>query len=809
VTAAVPASGPDAQARPSASAAAAAAAAATGPTGRAIADTAVILVLSIIAMAGFGSAFTSYTYLIAGAGGLIVVAAAVLLCQRLGLNVLLTAALAVVAWYIFGPAIALPAEALFGVIPTLSSFASLSIGAVDGWSDLITLHAPVSLPEYINAVPYAAGGLVALATALLAGRWLPSGRRTPLRAAVLLIGPVALYISSVLLGTDEPYFAGIRGIGFAALALVWLGWRRRDGASLALGNGSALFRRKVLGTGVIVVVAVVTGVLVGGAIAPTAASRYVLRDHVQPPFQPLTYPAPLAGFRDYTKALNKSTLFSVTGMKAGQVLRLATLDSYNGEIWGVAGAQQPTDSSGDFRLVVKSHAITSTVTITVDNYTDYWIPDTGFPTSLAFTSHQATSSLENVRYNDVTGTAVLTTGVKKGVKYRVTDLVPAAVKDASLTRVPVAETATTLVSDTPDTVVAKADAITSKSKTPIAKLRALQQYLFTKGYFSHGTVADQTPSRAGHGADRMNEMVTAPHMVGDQEQYASLFALMARSLNYPVRVVMGFDPKLTTNPTGAVKITGNDVTAWDEVDFQGVGWVPFYPTPKNPDVPQTQVPKPQSEPQPQVRQPPRTNSSPDDLVTPVKISKTKPHKKNLFDLPGWVISTAIGILVPLIIIFVPLLIVLGIKRRRLKRRRFAKRGDLSAAGAWAELLDQFSELGYTIPHKTTRIHVASGLDAQAVDDRFSLGALAVKTDTAVFSGDDIDPAESAELWDTVLAQVDSARSGLGRVRRIVSRYRLSTVRAWFARMSSAASAQSEALLRQRLSRENKPPGDKQ
>jgi 8-oxo-dGTP pyrophosphatase MutT (NUDIX family) len=87
-------------------------------------------------------------------------------------------------------------------------------------------------------------------------------------------------------------------------------------------------------------------------------------------------------------------------------------------------------------------------------------------------------------------------------------------------------------------------------------------------------------------------------MIGDEEQYASAFALMARSLGYPARVVMGFAPEVPDGG-GTVTVTGDDVTAWVEVAFDGVGWVPFAPTPDETDIPQDQVPKPQSEPQPQ------------------------------------------------------------------------------------------------------------------------------------------------------------------------------------------------------------------
>jgi transglutaminase-like putative cysteine protease len=772
-------------------------------SGRTWADLGVLLVLSVIGLIGFGSAFDSPSYLIAGVGGLIVATGAVLLCDRLGFGVVLSVAVAVVLWFLLGTAIALPGEALYGVIPTLSSLASLSIGSVDGWSDLLTLRAPVSLPEYVNAVPYAAAALVALVGGLLAVRWLPRRRRTAWRASTLLVGPLALYITGVLLGTEQPYYAGLRGILFAALALVWLGWRRRDGDSLAVGARAPLLRRKLAGTTVIVLVAVLVGVFAGGALAPTSSSRFVLRDKVQPPFQPLTYPSPLAGFRHYTKAADKSKLFTVSGLRSGQLLRLASLDTYNGEIWGVAGAQQQSNASGSFALVgrhlppvpLAKSPTKSSITVAVDKYSDVWMPGTGYDSALSFPGDP--TALGNVRYNDSTGTAVLTTGLAKGTSYRATAEVPAVPTVASLKSTPVASFAPSLVSDTPDVVVAKANSITAKASSPIAKLVAIQQYLVTKGYFSHGTASDQTPSRAGHGADRMYDMVTQPTMVGDQEQYASLFALMARSLNYPVRVVMGFDPKVTDDSGKPVTITGDNVTAWDEVAFQGVGWVPFFPTPKNPDVPQSQVPKPQTVPQPQVRQPPRTNSDPDDLVTPVQISKTKHHKGNPFGLPDWVFGVALGVLIPAAIIFLPMLVIAALKRRRMRRRRSAARGDIAAAGAWDELLDQFSELGYSIPQRTTRIHAARGLESQNAAAPAELGGLALLTDETVFSGREIDPEFSARVWTEALASADAARGSVSRARRILARYRVSAVRAWAARVVRVASAQTDDLLRSR------------
>ena len=87
-----------------------------------------------------------------------------------------------------------------------------------------------------------------------------------------------------------------------------------------------------------------------------------------------------------------------------------------------------------------------------------------------------------------------------------------------------------------------------------ARLRAIEQALKTQGFLSHGLASDGIPSRAGHGADRINELFTRSQMVGDEEQYAAAMALMARSLNYPARVVMGFAPDVPED-AGTVKIT--------------------------------------------------------------------------------------------------------------------------------------------------------------------------------------------------------------------------------------------------------------
>ncbi|HEU0205613.1 MAG TPA: transglutaminaseTgpA domain-containing protein [Pseudolysinimonas sp.] len=771
-------------------------------TPRNAADVVVHTVLALIGIVGLATSFHDLDWLLAGVGGLLVGTAVALVARALRLGALLTVGLALVAYLLFGSALAVPDQALAHVVPTLTGIASLGIGAVWGWADLVTLRAPVELPDYVTVVPYLAAWVVGLVGTTLATRWLPR-RRTAARAALLLIGPGLLYLASILLGTDEPYYPGLRGVGFAALALVWLGWRHSTVESVKIERSQGMLRRRLTGTAIVVAAAVTVGALTGAALAPAPQSRFVLRDRIVPPFQPLEFASPLAGFRQYSKLEVDKTLFTVTGLKPDELLRLSTMDSYDGHLWTVAGSTIAADGSGSFALVggtfPKPPLITpdgdQTISLTVGAYDDIWIPTVGYPRSLDLAT-QTRDQLAGLRYNATTGSAVLLSGLQKGDTVVETgELQKTDYDDATLRDIPVARLQLAPADDIPDIVAAKATEFAGTTTSPIEQLRNIEQTLHTQGFLSHGTASDSVASLAGHGADRMEALFSGSVMVGDAEQYASGMALMARSLGYPARVVMGFAPTVTAAESAAgapVNVTGHEVTAWVEVPFQGVGWIPFLPTPTQTDVPQDQVPKPQTEPQPQVRQPPRSQNNENDLVTNVQIDNTKKKSKDAFALPAWAIGVGLGVGIPALLILVPLLVVSSLRRRRAARRRSAPRKRDAVAGAWDELLDRVGELGVAMPAvSTTRRRVAEAVDPQLPprDDGVSVATLARRTDDAVFSGRELDDAEVDAVWADVIATVDAARANLPRWKRALARYRLAAATEWARGVAALAAAQ--------------------
>jgi transglutaminase-like putative cysteine protease len=770
-------------------------------TGRTWTDIAVLLVLALLGVIGFEPSFGGYSFLIAGLGGLAVGTATALAATVARLGVIATTLLAVVAYFLFGTAIAVPQQGFFAVLPTLQSLDSIAVGSVYGWADIVTLRTPIDAPQYIAVVPYVATWLVALVSVTLATRWLARRPRAAWRFAVVLIGPVALYLTGILIGTNEPYQAGIRGAAFAVIALVWLGWRRPGGTSVADAGARRLRNRKLGGTAVVVAAAVVLGGGLGFAFAPPNKERFVLREEIQPPFDPLQYPSPLAGFRHYTKRVTDDVLFTVSGLQKGDTIRLATMDSFTGKLWNVTGPETATDGSGSFSLVGRTMPKQSFVTpekrrnvvFTIEDYQDVWVPSIGYPTALDFEAGTAKNSGDNLRYNDATGTTVLTSGLHDGDRYEMNALVQKVLSPDELANVQTAAVALPPVVASPDIVTAKAQEFAGKATTPITQLEAIRQKLVTSGFLSHGRASDSVPSRAGHGADRVNELLERTQMVGDQEQYSSAFALMARSLGYPARVVMGFAPKIADGQR-TVKVTGDDVTAWVEVAFAKEGWVAFNPTPKETDIPQAQTPQPQSEPQPQVRQPPRSEKHDDQVLTPVSLDDSRVKDKNsLFALPAWAIAIGLSVLIPALLFFGPLLIIAWFKQRRLRRRRQAERGDLRVAGAWDELLDRYSELGYAVPLKTTRIHVAGTLQQQLpADAPQSLRGIATSTDEAVFSGLDIDGDHSEGVWTVAVGALEVACGAVSGARRLLSRFRIRSAREWVGRLAGANAQSGDA-----------------
>jgi hypothetical protein len=445
-----------------------------------------------------------------------------------------------------------------------------------------------------------------------------------------------------------------------------------------------------------------------------------------------------------------------------------------------------SDASGEFRRVgatLDGPDVTGThahVDVTVDALTGVWLPTVGDARAFRLPGTDA----GELRYNDATGAAVVTGGLRKGESYGMDVVVPKVPTDTALASSRVADVALPAPQGVPQAVAVTAADVAKDAGTPVQVARDLATWLSTEGFFSHGiTDRGDFPSLSGHGADRMTTLLGGDTMVGDGEQYASAMALMARAMALPARVVLGFVPP--DGSKGTVAVHGKDVQAWVEVDFAGYGWVPFDPTPPPQQTPQHQdEPKP-AEPDPQVVQPPPPPPpavKPPDADTEQPQTDTPPAAAH-GDAIWRTVAVVAGVSsVPVVLVALPFLVIGLLKAARRRRRRRDRDPVVRVAGGYDEVLDRASDLRRPTPHSATRLEAARVLAAGfadaapdgAVGER--LDALAREADRAVFAPG----APSREQVDAYWAEVDAAVAAMRRSvrwrRRVRARLSLASLR---------------------------------
>ena len=353
--------------------------------------------------------------------------------------------------------------------------------------------------------------------------------------------------------------------------------------------------------------------MLGAPLVAGGTERLVVRDELVPPFDPRDYPSPLSAFREFVKEDADAVLFTVTGLPESARVRLATMDRYDGVVWNVAG-DGSAQASGEFRRVgaeieTNVRGDRAHVDIAIGALGGVWLPTVGQATSIDLADPDDAGAL---RYNDATGAAVLTGGLREGLEYGVDVVVPREPDDTEVGSAPESDVAQPPLAGVPDIAAVTAADVARDAGNPVQISSALATWLSEQGFFSHGMDVSGTESLSGHGADRITTLLGGDLMVGDGEQYAAAMALMAREMGLPARVVLGFIPEDGASE-GPVEVTGDDVQAWVEVAFQGYGWVAFDPTPPPEQTPQEEDQEKPSEPNPQVVQPP---PPPPAAVTP-------------------------------------------------------------------------------------------------------------------------------------------------------------------------------------------------
>ncbi|MFC7376547.1 transglutaminase family protein [Brachybacterium sp. GCM10030268] len=762
-------------------------------TPRRATDIVVLAALFVLGLLGFQHVYGGVQYILTGIMALALATLIALIGARWRWGPLRITPLLLVVYFLFGSMFAAPTRAIWGIIPSLGSLKELLFAPVTSWKSALTVAPPVGSAQGVLAVVWISMLLLTLLSMTIVMR--------TRRYVLAWLFPLALTLLSVLFGTHEAFLPLVRGVLFAIISVAWLTWRfesgRLDSAQSTIISDTVrpgswqnpVLRRRVIGGAVIMAIA---GAAAFGAHSlldpPEGTTRYAQRDQMTPPFDPREYVSPLTQFRGYLKDQREEELFTISGVTSGEHVRLATMDKYDLHVYEVAGSQEKNTASGAFLRTaggVNLHDPSEqqrTSTVTIGAYTGVWLPTLGARTDRIdlgdLPPERAGVTAENLYLNEKSQTAVNVVGLREGDTY---DL-----RYEPYTEPTTEETRTARFADVDlpensrvDEISALAEEWAGEPGSDYEKFQNLSRSIKTDAYFSHG-LDDDTASLSGHGVSRLLAMLEEPSFdeeqadaqplgrIGDEEQFAALTAVMARSIDIPARVVMGFE--VPEGEEGTVSITGGDVTAWVEVAFDGLGWVRFDPAPDEDDEPTQPEPKEVEKPLPQVAQPPPPPAEPPSPPPGAMSDDTDDEEDPQDETVSWAVYVGAG-LIPLVIGMALAAIIVAKAVRRGRRR---SRGPLPQRidGGWQEILDLMTDLGQRPDPMMTRAETAARLEAATP----AMGALTLagRADRAVFGPDDLPDAAAEEYWSHVMA----------------ARRTMSAAVPWYKRMFAAVSLRS-------------------
>ncbi|MFT4287308.1 transglutaminase domain-containing protein [Nocardioides sp.] len=702
-----------------------------------LADAAVVVVLGLLAASPLADAYGGWRWAAATGVGLLLGLAVAATSRRFDWGPWLTALILVCGYLLLGAALAVPDHAVGGVLPGAEALRALGTGAIHAWRDSLTLLTPLGSTGTVLVVPWILGLVagVSAGTLLWRGRW-------PGAAPLVLI---AVLVVAVAFGSRDSGLPLPRGLALTLSLLVWQRWRATRGARVA-------WPRRLLLTAV---VAVIAGALGTGLTAATAGgSREVLRDHVQPPFDPLDYPSPLSRYRAFydEATLGDRTMFTTTGLAPGDRVRLATMDTFDGVVWNVAGGPEAPTQSGSFgRLADTETAEATRVSVAIADYSGPWVPTVGETRAVTVTrdGHDDAAARAGLVYNDATGTMAQLGGVQPGTTYEfevVRPAVPAAPASLDAEGGPGVNPPADI-----QPLTKRVQQWTAQAGGPTGG--ALAQLLvdqFRQGFYSDGKPG-QAPSASGHGVRRLTDLAGAEQLIGNDEQYASAMAVVAQQRGLPARVVMGF---VLEDPAGVVK--GKDVHAWVEIKLAGAGWVPFAPTPDKDRTPKQEQSDPEPEPQPNVLQPPVVPEEPDDDDEKAPQGAGRKSRDESASGVGSVLrylgygAVGVGITSPVWL----LLLAKGLRRRR---RRRAPDPVRRISGGWHEVADRARDLGVRLPRGNTRYENGARLAERYHSPE--LTTVALVADRHVFGAGTPTDAEVDAYWSDVRTALVRLRKG--------------------------------------------------
>ncbi|MDR0344413.1 MAG: DUF3488 and transglutaminase-like domain-containing protein [Nocardiopsaceae bacterium] len=612
-----------------------------------------------------------------------------------------------------------------GLLPAPGTMATVASALRDSWQAMLTTILPAPAGSRLLVLPSALVWLAAFA-----------GTETALRtrsAAWPALPAFGVLAAAVLLGVDGP------GSNLLVTA-VMLGL-----AGLCLLARSPAQRARQALAGLPVAAAVAAAALAAGPRLPFVrqAAPFDLREHVPaPPPAGRQAVSPLDQISGWLLA-PRTLLFTVRAT-APENWRLAVLGRFDGTTWTSPARSFPTGlrvppGTGPPGPVRVSQLVT------IRALPGAWLPAADRPASVTGTG---------VSVDPGSGVLTTTSPLHPGLRYRVVSEVPrysrADLARARVATGPGARAALVLPGDGPGRAAPQLRLLRRIAQRAVAgSTSPVTEALRLAGYLRAHEVYDVTAA-PGHTYRNIEFFLVTTHH-GTSEQFATGFAVLARLLGLPSRVAVGFRPGARGPAPGTWLVHSGDVLAWPEVDFQRLGWVPFYPTPQQAGPRAEHHAVPMGEPGSRLRldqsfgggsraspAPRRQRPSPAPAVP----------ARGPAGSPWWPMAAAAAAAL-LLAGYGTAVAAAPVLRRRRRRREPAP--DRRIVGAWQQALEHLGRAGLR-PGRALTAHEVADLAATAGEDAGSrLAPLAGLVNQAGFgpppaAGDLLTAADADDAW---------------------------------------------------------------
>ncbi|MDT4944698.1 MAG: hypothetical protein QOH14_1431 [Pseudonocardiales bacterium] len=293
----------------------------------------------------------------------------------------------------------------------------------------------------------------------------------------------------------------------------------------------------------------------------------------------------------------------------------------------------------------------------------------------------------------------------------------------------------------PQSVRNLVDQLTAAAPSPYAKARALSDY-FTNP--ANGFTYSLETKSGDSGNALVDFLATKS---GYCQQYAAAMGIMLRMAGVPSRVVLGYT-HAAPNADGQFTVTTSNAHAWVEAYFDGLGWIPFDPTPIAGAAGGATTSLPWG-PHPTLTSVPgggratggqsnSANNRPSE-----QLSSNAPGAGGAARGPGGFATPVLALLGGLGVVLVAALVPAAVRWRR-------RRGRLHAARAgnpdplWAELSDTAVDLGYVWSAARSPRQVVRWLEPQVGRDSVpALQTLAAAVESARYAPESTAPESTA------------------------------------------------------------------